>query len=80
MTLPAAAARARTADTDRQPVRGASSYRSTSAARARAQQQTSRTSLLLSTDETDGRTHGHPIVTYTLHRVLCGQRQYLMLK
>jgi len=45
------------ADVDRQLlVRGARSYRPIFAARARAQQQTSRTPLLLSIDETDGRT------------------------
>jgi len=44
------------------------------AARARAQQQTSRMSLLLSIDgtdrQTDGRTEGHLTVTQTLHWVL----------
>jgi len=43
-------------DIDRQTVRGARSYRSISAARARAQQQTSRASLLLSIGKTDGQT------------------------
>jgi len=40
-----------------------SRYWSISAARARAQQQTSRTTLLLSIDGTDRRTDGHPTVT-----------------
>jgi len=60
-------------------VRGVGNRRSISAARARAQQQTRRTSLLLSIDgtdrRTDGRTDGHPTVKQTLHRELCGQRQ-----
>jgi len=50
MTLPAAASRAPAAYTDREPVRGASSYRSIFAVRARAEQQTSHTPLLLSID------------------------------
>jgi len=50
VTLPALAA----ADIDRQLVRGARSYRSISA--ARAQPLTSRTPMLMSIDETDGRT------------------------
>jgi len=44
----------------------------TSAAGACAQQQTSRTPLLLSIDGTDGRTEGHPAVTQTLIRMICG--------
>ena len=50
MTLPAAASRAPAAYIDREPVRGASSYRSIFAVRARAEQQTSHTPLLLSID------------------------------
>jgi len=41
-----------------QAIRGARSYRSISAARARAEQQTSRTLLLLPVDERDTRTDG----------------------
>jgi len=40
-----------------------------------AQQQTSRTPLLLSIDGTDRQTNGHVTVTQTLLRMLCGQRQ-----
>jgi len=71
MTLPAASARARAADIDRQPVRGAGSYRSISAASARAQQQTSRMLLLLSIDGTDGRTD-RQTNTRPLHRRFAG--------
>jgi len=67
MTLPAASARARAADSDRQPVRGASSYRSIYAARAGAQQQSSSTSLLLSIDGTDRRTDTHRYIDPASH-------------
>ena len=39
---------------------------------ARAQQQTSRTSLLLSIDGTDRRTDGHSTVLGRFHSILCG--------
>jgi len=57
MTLPVSVARAPAADIERWLVCGARSYRSISAARARAQQQTSRMPLLVYIDGTHRQTN-----------------------
>jgi len=71
MTLPAAAARAHAAIGTRR-----SSCRSISAARARAQQQTSRTALSLSIDGTDRRRSGQTPYRYIdTNRIVHRQRR-----